>query len=810
MGMKVSYNWLRELVPLEWSPAQLADGLTMAGLEVDNVYRLAGDMPGIVTGMITALEKHPGADNLYLARLDVAGAAPAPLQVVTGAPNIKVGSRVPLALPGAVLPGGRVIREAEFKGVVSQGMMCSAEELGLELSPADEGGIMILPPDTPVGKGITEVLGLDDYVLELDLTPNRGDCLSMVGVAREVAALTGVRPCLPEIPEGDGGLSTPGEEEIRVTVADPHLCPRYTMRLLTDIRIGPSPLWMQQRLRAAGMRPINNMVDVTNYVMLELGQPLHAFDRDLIRGGEIIVRRAFPGEKIITLDDQERTLTGEMLVIADPVGAVGIAGVMGGANSEITPGTRRVLLESACFNNISIRKTARALGLRSEASNRFEKGVDPRGTLRAANRAAFLMEEMGAGRMLPLVVDVCPREITPVKIDIRPERVGKLLGAAIPAEEIKDILTRLEFKVEGTASFLVTVPTFRPDVEQECDLVEEVARIYGYNRIEGKMLQGTLTPAQRFSRQKLEDQIKDLLAGWGLTEIVTYSFYSPRYYDYLRLPEDHPLRRCIPLQNPISEMQSVMRTTLLPNMIETLATNLKRKNTDLAFFEIGRTYRTQLPIRELPQEPRFLALGLAGRARESNWNRPEEPVDFFTLKGLLEALGQELGLGPLTFVPGEHPSFHPGRQAEIWVDEEQLGLMGELHPDVGAAWDIEERLYLAELDLEALAGKVKGELRYRQLPRFPFVVRDLAILVEERVTAAQVEEVIAAAGGELLVEVKLFDQYQGKQIPAGKRSLAYSLVYRAPDWTLTDEEVTEIHTRIVRALAGNLGAALRQ
>lgn len=808
--MKISYNWLKELVPLEWSPAQLADRLTMAGLEVDAVYPLGEDMLGIVTGRITALEKHPGADNLYVAQVDVAGAAPAPLQVVTGAQNIKVGSRIPLALPGAVLPGGREIREAEFKGIISQGMMCSAEELGLEPSPADEEGIMLLPPDTPLGEPIAQVLGLDDYVLELDLTPNRGDCLSMVGVAREVAALTGAKLRLPEIPAGASDAVS-DEEEIRVTVADPDLCPRYTVRLLTDIKIGPSPLWMQQRLRAAGMRPINNMVDVTNYVMLELGQPLHAFDRDLIRGGEIIVRRAEPGEKIVTLDGQERNLSEDMLVIADPEGAVGIAGVMGGANSEITPSTRRVLLESACFDNISIRKTARALGLRSEASNRFEKGVDPRGTLQAASRAAYLMEEMGAGRVLPLVVDVCPREITPVQISFKPERAEELLGTKIPTEEIKDILTRLEFKVEGTGPFLVTVPTFRPDVELECDLVEEVARIYGYDRIEGAMLQGILTAAEKFAGQKLEDRIKDLLAGWGLSEIVTYSFYSPKAFDYLRLPADHSLRRCIPLQNPLSEVQSVMRTTLLPNMIETLATNLKHKNTDLAFFEIGRTYLTaQLPLEDLPQEPPFLALGLAGRVRESHWNRADEPVDFFILKGLVEALAEELGLGSLAFVPGEHPSFHPGRQAVLLVDGIELGILGEVHPDVAAAWDVEERLYLAEIDLEALAGKVKGELRYRQLPRFPAVVRDLAILVDEGVTAAQVEGVIAAAGGELLVEVELFDQYQGKQIPAGKRSLAYSLVYRAPDRTLTDEEVAEVHSRIIEALAAKLGAVLRQ
>ena len=806
--MQVSYNWLQELIPFEWTPQELAEHLTMAGLEVERVHRLGEEIPGLVTGLITFLEKHPEADDLLVAQMTVAKDAPPSVQVVTGAKNIKVGDRVPLALPGAELPGGNTIKEVKFRGVSSQGMMCSAEELGLEPSPADEGGIMILPPDTPLGKNIEEVLGWDDYVLEIELTPDRGDCLSMLGVAREVAALTGSRVRLPAVLEDDLKPRL-GGEGIKVTITDFDLCPRYTLRLLTDIKIGPSPLWMQQRLRAMGMRPINNMVDVTNYVMLELGQPLHAFDRELVQDGEVIVRRARTGEKIVTLDDQERVLDEDMLLITDPQRGIGIAGVMGGADSEITAHTNSALLESACFNSTSIRKTVQTLGLRSEASNRFEKGVDPNGTLRAANRVAYLMEEMGAARAVPLVIDVYPQKIEPLSIILRPQRVNKILGTEIPAAEIKRILTSLEFTVTGDNPFTVSIPTFRPDITMEQDLIEEVARIYGYDRIRGTMVQGTFAPVKRFPEQQMEEKIKELLTGWGCTEIITYSFYSPRYFDYLRLPPDHPARRCIPLSNPLSEIQSVMRTTALPSMIEALAFNLKHKNSNLALFEVGRLYWGDFPLQGLPQEPRFLALGLAGKREEASWKQPARETDFFSLKGLVEELVRRLRIEGFSFVPSQHPSFHPGRQAALRVEEGEIGVLGELHPDVAEAWEVKERLYLAELNLEAWAQNFAGGILYRQLPRYPAVARDLAIIVDGGISAAEIEDTIKKAGGDLLVEVRLFDHYKGDQVPAGKKSLAYSLLYQAPDRTLTDEVVSDLHGEIIQALTKSVGAVLR-
>lgn len=806
--MRISYNWLRELVPFTWSPQELADHLTMAGLEVERVYRLGEGLSGLVTALITALERHPRADNLLVAQMAVTEDAQPGIQVVTGAQNIKVGDRVPLALPGAQLPEGNTIKEAKFKGVLSQGMMCSAEELGLESSPADEGGIMILPPDTPLGKDIEELLGFDDYVLELELTPDRGDCLSMVGVAREVAALTGSTVRMPATLPADGEPQLI-EGGIKVTITDFSLCPRYTLRLLSDIKIGPSPLWMQQRLRAMGMRPINNMVDVTNYVMLELGQPLHAFDKELVRDGEIIVRLARAGEKIVTLDDKERVLAEDMLLITDPQGAIGIAGVMGGADSEITPHTRSVLLESACFNKISIRRTAQGLNLRSEASNRFEKGVDPNGTLQAANRVAYLMEKMGVARVVPLIVDVYPEKIEPLSIILRPQRVKEILGMEISVGKIKEILRGLDFGVEGNNPLTVSVPTFRPDITLEQDLIEEVARIYGFDRIEGTMVQGVFAPVKKFPFQVMESKIKELLVGWGCTEIVSYSFYSPRYFDYLRLPQDHPARRCIPLHNPLSEMQSVMRTTALPSMMDTLALNIKRKNVHMALFEVGRLYWGEHPLGELPREPRFLSLGLVGKEGVGCWQRPAQERDFFTLKGLVEALVRGLGRKKFSFTPSQHPSFHPGRQASLYVEGEEVGVLGEMHPDVAEAWEVKERLYLAELNLDILLQNLSGKILYRQLPRYPAVARDLAIIVDEGIKAAEIEDIIREAGGDLLIGVQLFDQYMGDQVPAGKKSLAYNLLYQARDRTLTDEVVTGLHERIIQSLNKSVGAMLR-
>jgi phenylalanyl-tRNA synthetase beta chain len=804
--MKVSYKWLQDLVPFAWSPQELADNLTMTGVTVDQVYPLAGELPHIVVGEICTLCRHPQADNLLVAQMNIGKRKP--VQVITGANNIKVGHRVPVALPGARLVDGKEIGAQEFRGLVSQGMMCSAEELGLEPSPADEGGIMLLPPDTEIGKGIRDVLGLDDYVLELDLTPNRGDCLSMVGVAREVAALLGVKVKLPAVPTG-AGRETGEEAAVTVKVQDPDLCLRYSMRIITDLKIGPSPLWLQQRIRAAGMRPINNMVDVTNYVMLELGQPLHAFDYDRIKDGSIIVRRAKPGEKLVTLDGKERELHPDMLLIADPEGAVGIAGVMGGANSEVSAGTRTILLESACFHHLNNRKTTKALGLRSEASNRFEKGVDPNGTLLAANRAAYLMEELGAGRVSPQVIDIYPQEIKPRQIIARTERINQLLGTKLPAEKIKSILTGLEFKVTGSSPFTVEVPTYRPDVEAEYDLVEEVARIYGYNRIEGTMIAGQLTPAHTSREQAMQDKTKELLAGWGYSEIVTYSFYNPRSFDRLRMEPDDPVRKTIALYNPLTEDQSVMRTTLLPNMLDTMALNLKRKNTELALFELGRTYWGQQPLQGLPEEIVHLALGLTGRMGTLNWQQPEFKADFFALKGTLEALMKALGITGVKYIPEEYPVFHPGRQATLYLGCERLGIIGEIHPDVAEAWEITEKVYLGELNFSLLCAQAQRAIRYRRLPRYPAVARDMALLIDAGVAAEAIGQIISKVGGELLVEANLFDIYQGEQIPAGKKSIAYSLVYQARDRTLTDEEVTAVQQKIVAALEEKLGIKLR-
>jgi phenylalanyl-tRNA synthetase beta chain len=804
--MKISYKWLQELVPFDWSPKELADKLTMAGIAVERINSMAAGLERIIVGEVVELDKHPQADNLLLAKIKVAGGRL--VSVISGAKNLEIGCKVPLALPGGKLADGREIKVQELRGLISEGMLCSAEELGLEPSPQDEDGIMLLPEEACVGEDIIKTLALDDYVLELDLTPNRGDCLSMLGVAREVAALLGVKVKLPKIPngrikEGGGGI------EVSVRVDDVNLCPRYSVRLITDLHIEASPLWLQQRLRAAGMRPINNMVDITNYVMLELGQPLHAFDYERIKNGQIIVRKARSGEKLVTLDGKERKLDEEMLLITDPEGPVAIAGVMGGANSDVGPNTKTILLESASFDPINNRRTTKALGLRSEASRRFEKGVDPNGTLFAVHRAAYLMEELGAGRILTQLVDIYPREIQKCAITARTERINGLLGTDLSKQEIKSIFTNLGFEILAENPLKVAVPTYRPDLQGEHDLIEEVARLYGYNKIKETMIQGNLTTAFVPREQLLEIKIRELMTGWGFSEIISYSFYNPHSLKRLRLDAPNRSYEPIGLYNPLTEEQSVMRTTLLPSMLETVQFNIKRGNSNLALFELGSVYWGVSPLRELPREVKYLSLALTGMREAANWQRPEKLVDFYDLKGVVEALLTALRITEVEYIPGDHPAFHPGRQAVLYRDSKPLGTIGELHPEVLENWEISQRVYLGELDLSLLSGAWQQRITYQLLPRYPSIERDMAIIVDKEIAAERIEKVIIQAGGKLLVAVEPFDLYQGEQVPAGKKSIAYSLVYQSPERTLTDDEVAEVHRNIIEKITAELGAKLR-
>lgn len=807
--MRVSFKWLKEYVDIPVAPTELADRLTMAGVAVEGLEEPGKEISNVVTGRILKIEPHPNADKLVICSVTTGQGEPR--QIVTGAPNVREGQVVPVALEGARLAGGLVIKRAKLRGVESRGMLCSGQELGLDpkTMPADQAhGIMILPSDTPLGLDIRPVIGLDDVILELDLTPNRGDCLSMIGVAREVAALLGQPLRFPRVEVRE--LFEPSiEGRARVDIVEPGLCRRYVARLFTNVKIGPSPLWMQERLRAAGIRPINNIVDITNYVMLELGQPLHAFDYDTLKDGHVIVRRARPGEVMVSLDGVERLLEPDMLVIADPGGPVAVAGVMGGLATEVTENTTTVLLESAYFHPTSIRRTSRALGLRSEASTRFEKGINLEGCLAAANRAASLLVEIGAGEVATGVIDNYPSSVTRKPIILRPERVGYVLGVDIPGEETKNLLTRLGFAVqEAGRELLVNVPSYRVDINLEIDLIEEVARLHGYDRIPATLPFGATTRGARTREQVLLKRLQGILVECGLTEVVTYSFINPAVFDRFRVPADSPFRETLKLQNPLSEDQSVMRTMLLPGLLEVLQRNFNRRVTDGAIFEIGRVFHPRVG-EALPEERPVLAAAVMGKT-PAGWNRESVTLDFYYLKGVLEVLAEKLGLPVPTFErEKQNPSFHPGRAALVKLKEDTLGILGELHPDVLEKYELDVRVTAFELDLNILLSLAGKPAKYRSLPRFPGVERDIAVVVRRDIPAGDVFRVIRKAGGPLLRSVQLFDVYEGKQVKEGHRSLAFALKFQADDRTLTDAEVLAHTAAISAALAKQLGAELR-
>lgn len=812
--MRISYKWLQDYVDLDGiAPRELADRLTLMGLEVDAVEEPGLDITKVYTGKIIKIDAHPNADKLVVCRIDVGGDET--LQIVTGATNVREGHIVPVAVVGAKLAGGLAIKKAKLRGVESRGMLCSGAELGLDPKSMPEEqaqGVMILSADTPVGVDIIPLLGLDDVIIELELTPNRGDCMSMIGVAREVAAILG-RPL--RMPRSEFQTVTPGPgDKVQVDIEEIQLCRRYVARLLKNVRVGPSPDWMQKRLRAVNVRPINNVVDVTNYVMMELGQPLHAFDYHKLKDGHIIVRRAREGEIMYTLDKDQRKLTSDMLVIADPGGPVAVAGVMGGLDSEVEKDTTAVLLESAYFHPTSIRRTSRALGLRSESSARFEKGVNLVGCLDAADRAAGLLVEMGAAEAVAVVVDNYPVPATDKTILLRPEKVNNLLDLSLSAEEIKELLERLQFQVRenvnGEEGLMVTVPSYRPDVTIEVDLIEEVARIYGVNRIPNTLPTGVMTRGARTFEQVLALRVKNFLAQGGFSEVVTYSFVNPNVFDKLGIPGESSYRQVVAVQNPLSEEQSVMRTLLYPGLLEVLQRNSNRQVNHGAIFELGRLF---FPREEgaLPNEVPALAAAVTGLA-PGGWNAPAQTMDFYFLKGVLEALLEKVGTRDVSFLSDQDvPGFHPGRTATVWAGERQLGIIGEVHPDVQEAYDLSMPVILFELDfnvLTAVAGKPK---RYKPLPKFPGVERDLAVVVGQLVPAAGIIEKIYQSGDqELLQSVRVFDVYSGQQVEQGMQSIAFKLNFQARDRTLTDDEVNLQIKSIVQALEQDFGATLRQ
>ncbi len=800
--MRVPLSWLREYVAVELPVEELARRLTMAGVEVSSIERVGAAWQRVVIGRIDDLLPHPRNPAWWLAQVD---SGERRVTVVTAATNVRPGDHVPVALAGGALPTGPVEARA-FDGVVSEGMLCSGAELGLS---DDRGGIYILEPTAPVGMALADYLG--DVVLDLDLTPNRPDLLAVVGVAREVAALTGasLRPPSTEPPVGP----VPAARLVSVTIEAPDLCPRYTATAVEGVRIAPSPLWLQRRLYLCGMRPINNVVDVTNYVMLELGQPLHAFDADTLQGG-IRVRRARAGERIMTIDGVERELQEGMLVIADAAVPVAVAGVMGGAATEVSATTRRIVLESAHFAPRSVRRTARALRLATEASRRFERGVDPEGTVRAADRATALIVALAGGQAAAGHVDVYPAPQPSRTIHLTAADINELLGHTYTPETIAATLRALEFGVEvAGAALTVQVPSFRRDVEGPADLAEEVARIHGYDTIPTTLPAGSLPPPLPDPARQRAQVARRTLVGCGYQEVITYSLVDGGQLQRLdsTAPWPAPPRGegMIPVYNYMSVDHAYLRTTLLGSLLETLAANLRHRERAY-LFELARVYLP--PLAPLPAEPLRLALVFAGSREPLAWNTSREPGDFFDLKGAVEAVLAALRVAEVRFVATQHVTFHPGRCAAVvaGADGAQLGILGQVHPRVAERFDLGGRaVYAAELDFDALVRRAGEAPPFQPLPRFPGVAIDLAVVVDEAVPEAEVAAAIRAAGAPLLAELRLFDVYRGAPVPPGRKSLAYALLYRAPDRTLTDAEAAAVQATIEAHLRERFGATIR-
>jgi phenylalanyl-tRNA synthetase beta chain len=798
---------LKNYVRIPWQPKELADRLTLGGVAVDAVDYRAERLSGVYAGAIVELSPHPNANKLQICRLDM-GSDRQPLTIVTGATNVFVGARVPVAVDGAELPIGQEIYASDFRGVLSQGMLCSAEELGLPrkvVPPEMRDGIYLLPDDVPLGADIRQVMQLSDYLLELDLTPNRSDCLSMLGTAYEVAALCGETVKLPALADL-GSVQT--HDAIRVQVADPDLCPGYLGLVIENVQIGPSPLWMQNALQAADLRPINNLVDITNYILLELGQPLHAFDLDQLQGSQIVVRRATADEQIVTLDDVTRNLDQDMLVIADAERAVGIAGVMGGAETEVKPSTRRVFLESAWFKPESIRRTSRRLGLRTDASSRFDKGIDPARAIMALQRAAQLVQQLGCGQPDTVMVGELHASFEQ-RISLRPERVNQLLGTDISEPEMLTILQRLGLSVSTAESpWLVIAPSRRPDLVDEIDLVEEIARLHGYDRIPVRTMSGPVLQGGRTPRQQMIYQLRQFMLGFGLDEVVSMSFINPETISDV-VGADHEWNRAMRLQNPLTKERSVMRPSLLFGLLDTLSYNVARQQNDLAVFELANVF---MPLQQgelcQPEEPLHLALAASGQAQGS-WQRNGIIYDFFYIKGLLEGLLRPYGICLEWQAINDVAYLHPGRAARVFWHGQALGVVGELHPNVMEQFDLRKRAIIAEINLEPVLNRAGFVPIYQGMPRFPGVERDLAVTVDESIPAERVAECIREAAGELLVELRLFDVYQGEQVAAGKKSMAYALTLQSPERTLQEEDIAALHTRVLTQLAQKLSALLR-
>jgi len=805
--LNTSLSWIKAYVPdLDVTAQEYTDAMTLSGTKVEGYEKLDADLDKIIIGQIDKIEKHPDADKLIVCQVNIGQGS---VQIVTGADNVQEGDKVPVVLDGGRVagghdgsktPGGIQIKKGKLRGVESCGMMCSIEELGStkEMYPeSPDNGIYIFPEDVQIGASAVEALGLDDVVFEYEVTSNRVDCFSVIGIAREAAATFQKDFVPPQVKET--GNSEDVNQYIKVTVENTDLCPRYCARVVKNIKIGPSPKWMQRRLASVGIRPINNLVDITNYVMEEYGQPMHAYDLDTIKGHEIVVKTAQDGDKFITLDGQERALDGEVLMICDGEKSIGIAGIMGGENSMITDNVHTMLFEAACFDGVNIRKSSKRVGLRTDASAKFEKGLDPNNAKAAIDRACQLVEEMKAGEVVGGTVDVYGKVKEPVRVPFDAEKINSMLGTDISEEKMLGYFQKIGLEYDEAAKEVIA-PTFRHDLFRLADLAEEVARFYGYDNIPTTLPKGESTTGKLSFKLRIEETARDIAEFCGFSQGMTYSFESPKVFDKLLLPQDSPLRRAVEIMNPLGEDYSIMRTTSLNGMLTSLAVNYNRRNKDVRLYELGNIYLPgQLPLTELPEERMQLTLGMYGNG------------DFFSMKGVVEEFFEKIGMKDReSYDPNAGKTYlHPGRQANIVYDGKIIGYLGEIHPEVADNYGIGERVYIAVIDMPEILEYATFDRKYTGIAKYPAVTRDISMVVPKHVLAGQIEDIIEKKGGPCLESYQLFDLYEGVQIKAGYKSIAYSIVFRAKDKTLEEADVSAAMKEILKALE-EMGIELRQ
>jgi len=809
--MQVSYNLLKEYVDIDMSAEELAQRLTINGIILERMENISTEIEKVVVGKITSMSQHPENKKLIVCQVDIKEGT---LQIICGAKNIKVSDKVAVALDGAKLPQIGIIKSKKFKNVLSSGMLCSASEIGIEQGISS--GILILEEDAILGEDIREIIKFDDTIFDFEIHSNRPDLMSIIGISREIAAITNNKLKTPEIKikEKDKRI----EKEITVKIEAEDLCPRYTGRVIKDIKIKESPLWLKWKLRLLGARPINNIVDITNFVMMETGQPLHAFDLDLIKGKTIIVRKSRPGETICTLDDVERQLPSNSLVIADTEKAIALAGIMGGKYSEIDQNTKNIFLESAYFNSVNNRRSTAKFGLRTEASNRFEKGIDKEVQIYALDRAADLISKIAMGKISSGKIDTNEKLYQPCKINLRIKRVNRILGQLLDKDESKtknkiiSILDKLEFKVaEDKGEYIEVIPpSFRGDVEGEIDIIEEIARIYGYDKIKPTLFNTTIVQEGKNFRFRVIDQARETLIGCGLNEVITYSFISPDIFDKIRIPEGHKLRNAIKIKDPMTRDHSLMRTSLISSLLEVIKWNTNRQAELVKIFEVGRIY---LPYPDkpnsLPQEKLIIAVAINKTGRGNIWEKSFS-LDIFDIKGIIETIFQGLKVENWEVVHGNHPAFHPLRNGKIIMGGEEVGIFGEIHPEVINNYRIPGKVNLFEIDFENLLPNIPSDIKYCVLPKYPSVQRDLALIVKEEILSVDIIKTIKSIDGKLIKKVTLFDVFKGKQIGNGYKSLAYSVVFQAEDRTLIDQEVENTYKKIREKLIAKFNAKIRE